>query len=63
MKLKTFLKTCGARSGAREQLRLKIWLGAAGFISHGSGLLAGYRGYQRKPYPAWIAATIVDTFS
>jgi hypothetical protein len=45
MKLKTFLKTCGERSGARERLRLKIWLGAAGFIPHGAALPAGYRGY------------------
>jgi len=45
MKLKTFLKSCGERSGARERLRLKIWLGAAGFISQRLGLPAGYRRY------------------
>src|SRR3989442_13010140 len=35
MKLKTFLKTGGGRSGVRERLRVKISLVAAGFIPHG----------------------------
>ena len=56
MKLKTFLKTCDARSSAHERLRLKIWLGAAGFISQRLGLPAGYGRYQGKHCLPMIAA-------